>query len=384
MAQFEDAIAGSYDDLAGLRRKVRLWNVVGIVLFLLPGPGWLLLFFLSVLFGSRVKKMQTELKIREAGQEGERKTRAIFEKLDQRYFVFSDLTIEVDAQRSQIDHIVVGPTGVFVIETKNLNGYIEGQASDHQVVQYKVGRKGGEYRKQLYNPVRQVSTHVYRVAQLLKKHGLRTWVTGVVYFSNPDAEVALDGGAIAVFCAADDGEEQVYALIAGARGNVSSSEVQSIVRLIRSARLDGKDNGTAPPRSRPTPSQARPRRGSVADANSDDLGDEALRQHLLNIAVTSLDENQLVLQGLSAGELEQLVLERNLLDQEHLKEIAERMHAEADQTHQLMMSEHQEAMSMADPYLHPGIDTAIDHDYHGIPNGLDNPGNFSSGDFGGL
>ena len=384
MAHLEETTSGSYGDIAGLRRKVRAWRILAVVLILFVGPGWFLLFFVSVLFGQRIKRMQTELEILEAGLEGERKTRSIFAKLDDRYIVFSDLTLEVSAQRSQIDHIVVGPTGVFVIETKNLNGYIEGQASDHQVVQHKVGRKGGEYQKQLYNPVRQVSTHVYRVAQLLKKNGLKIWVTGVVYFSNPDAEVALDGGPVAVLCAADDGEEQLHTLIEGASGNVAASDVQLIVRLIRSARVDSKDTmvlTTGAPRSRPIPRQDVTRRGFSPSASTNDAADEAKRQHLLSIATASEDADPMALQGLSANELEQLALQQNLLDQQQLEEIVRQMHSEADHAHELMMREHQEAMSMSDPYMHPGIDVAIDHDYHGIPNGLGGPGDFSGGGF---
>jgi hypothetical protein len=53
--------------------------------------------------------------------------------LDEReYRVFKDLTLPTRGGTTQIDHVVVSRFGVFVIETKNLTGWIFGGADQAQ------------------------------------------------------------------------------------------------------------------------------------------------------------------------------------------------------------------------------------------------------------
>lgn len=56
------------------------------------------------------------------GAAGERKTAKRLSRLDSRYKVLHDR--KVSGRKWNIDHIVVGPTGVFAIETKNVKGRV--------------------------------------------------------------------------------------------------------------------------------------------------------------------------------------------------------------------------------------------------------------------
>ncbi|MGF9796371.1 nuclease-related domain-containing protein [Brevibacillus agri] len=173
-----------------------------------------------------------KIKIVYSGLKGEKNTKKLLATLPDSYTVLSDIKVEVEGKSSQIDHIVVGPTGVYVIETKNMNGSIVGNESDHQFVQHKIGRRGGEYSKSFYNPVKQVGTHVYRLATYLKKHSLETWVQGVVYFSNPDAEVNVNSGKIPVF-SFEDGPNQIVRYVTHHEGETLSTEkVKRIADLL--------------------------------------------------------------------------------------------------------------------------------------------------------
>lgn len=59
-----------------------------------------------------------------AGIIGERKvTRTLARALSNEYSMFNDVNLE-SVTRGNIDHIVVGPTGIFVLETKNYRGRI--------------------------------------------------------------------------------------------------------------------------------------------------------------------------------------------------------------------------------------------------------------------
>jgi hypothetical protein len=115
-------------------------------------------------------------KILKSGIDGERKTQAVFSALPDTCTVISDLAITAEGKQSQIDNVVVAPTGIFVIEVKNMNGDIVGNGEDKQLSQHKIGRKCGEYSKTFYNPIKQVGTHVYRLKSLLRENGLNAWV----------------------------------------------------------------------------------------------------------------------------------------------------------------------------------------------------------------
>ena len=64
------------------------------------------------------------------GARGERKViKALGSKLDSAvYNQFHDLNLPVGNDTTQIDHVVVSPYGVFVIETKNYSGWIFGDS----------------------------------------------------------------------------------------------------------------------------------------------------------------------------------------------------------------------------------------------------------------
>ncbi|MEC2745716.1 nuclease-related domain-containing protein, partial [Bacillus cereus] len=62
------------------------------------------------------------------GKAGEKLVKRILSKLDsQSYCVLHDVTVNTEyGDTTQIDHIVIAETGVFVIETKNYEGWIYG------------------------------------------------------------------------------------------------------------------------------------------------------------------------------------------------------------------------------------------------------------------
>jgi hypothetical protein len=46
------------------------------------------------------------------------------------YHLIKNITIPADGGTTQIDHIIVSPFGVFVVETKNMKGWIFGKEED--------------------------------------------------------------------------------------------------------------------------------------------------------------------------------------------------------------------------------------------------------------
>lgn len=64
-------------------------------------------------------------------------------ELPDEYIVFHDLLFESNGHSTQIDHIVISPYGVFVIETKGYKGWIlGGEYSEYWTISEKAVAKG--------------------------------------------------------------------------------------------------------------------------------------------------------------------------------------------------------------------------------------------------
>ena len=99
------------------------------------------------------------------GKRGENKVRwVISETIENEQYVINDLILVNEGKSSQIDHIVINPRGIFVIETKNYSGEIYGSENQRewtQVLAY------GKVKNKLYNPLKQNATHIYNVKKIV-------------------------------------------------------------------------------------------------------------------------------------------------------------------------------------------------------------------------
>ena len=74
---------------------------------------------------------------------------------------------------AQIDHVVISPYCVFVIETKNYNGEIKGGRTDQQ---WSVSN-----RYKLYNPLKQNYGHIKAIENLIKGVGVVKFVSMISF-----------------------------------------------------------------------------------------------------------------------------------------------------------------------------------------------------------
>lgn len=146
---------------------------------------------LTVIISSVLSKKRTERNITIAGKQGEERTAYLLHSLPEKYKLIRNAVISYEGRKSEIDNIVVGNTGVFIIETKNLRGHIVGDSQERDWTQHKVGRGGTPYCKDFYNPVKQVATHIYRLKGIFRQNKVRVFINGAVYFSNPEAYVSI-------------------------------------------------------------------------------------------------------------------------------------------------------------------------------------------------
>lgn len=79
------------------------------------------------------------------------------------YFSLNNLTLATHNGTTQIDHVVVSRYGIFVIETKNIDGWIFG---DERSPQWSIVKPGRKFKMQ--NPLHQNYRHVKAIAEFLK------------------------------------------------------------------------------------------------------------------------------------------------------------------------------------------------------------------------
>ena len=175
-------------------------------------------------------KLKNEMEILYAGIEGEQNSAKLISRLPDTYCAFQNLKVKFDGKTSETDLVLVGPTGIFIIEIKNLNGQIVGSYDAQHWTQHKVGRGGTPYSKKLYSPIKQVGTHVYRLANILRKNGIRTYVNACVFFSNDECELNLSGNIqkTPVFNDIDD----LYRHILNFGNSLPDKEISKICKLL--------------------------------------------------------------------------------------------------------------------------------------------------------
>ena len=146
----------------------------GVVLWLF-GKSFVLILGGIVLFLAVGHRMSIREDERErghvtAGLRGETQiTRILKAALPDDTYIFNDLNLKHGFHKAQVDHIVVSPRGLFVIETKNWRGTIRGKEREAQWQQI---RNPGDRPVSVSNPIQQNERHVSVLKGCLAKAGI--------------------------------------------------------------------------------------------------------------------------------------------------------------------------------------------------------------------
>lgn len=130
----------------------------------------------------------TERQVKKQGREAEEYISTYLRSLGREYLVFDNVLLKTNSKggTTQIDHIVVSPYGIFVIETKSHKGKIFGNIESKNWVQTLITRKGVQKYK-FYNPVLQNAGHIRALSKLLGMD--YRYFSGIVVFSNPNTDI---------------------------------------------------------------------------------------------------------------------------------------------------------------------------------------------------
>ncbi len=131
-------------------------------------------------------------RIYNAGWEGEKQVAKLLNsKLSDDYFLINDLYLHNGG--GDIDHVVLAPSGIFVLETKNWSGDITCNGDDWQ----RAGKRNFKG-----SPSRQVTRNAAKIKNLLDSsqvfRSLDVWVEGIVVFTNNNAALHLNGPTVLI------------------------------------------------------------------------------------------------------------------------------------------------------------------------------------------
>ena len=178
----------------GTRKKANSYTkqsiiffVLGFVFFfgVLVHLAFLVLAIIFVIIGFCLLGKQTTWNI---GAEGEESVIRALQNLNSSFKVVNDVVLPGDNQN--IDHVVVGPPGTFVIETKNHNGNI--RCYEDEWTRNKIGRRGTRYSAYIGNPSKQAKRNAIVLRNWLQSQNIDVgYVGAVVVFSNEDVSLKV-------------------------------------------------------------------------------------------------------------------------------------------------------------------------------------------------
>lgn len=152
-----------------------LFLLIGVVSwFLGRSTGWIwggvaLAFFAYAHF-LKSKQNARDEQFMAAGLRGESEVaKMLTEGLDNTYYVYNDLSIRSGFHRAQIDHMVVSPKGIFLLETKNWRGRLSGDEADRKWTQQAYPDRPP---RTLSSPILQNQRHIAVLSRFLRSGGV--------------------------------------------------------------------------------------------------------------------------------------------------------------------------------------------------------------------
>ncbi|MBQ0138449.1 MAG: NERD domain-containing protein [Kurthia sp.] len=102
--------------------------------------------------------------VQQKGREGEQEIQGILQKLPGEFLLYNNLYIPISTDKwTEIDLVIVHEKGIFVFESKNYTGLVEGEAHEQQWSK----TYSESYNQKFYNPIKQNNTHMNALRQIL-------------------------------------------------------------------------------------------------------------------------------------------------------------------------------------------------------------------------
>ncbi len=162
---------------------------------------WMLIILGTILFlfgGIVLMNRAGEIAIWRAGLAGQKVVPKTLEKISDDFTLLNNISLK--GRNCDIDHIVVGKSAIFAIESKHYNGEIYGQGEEWSYL--KRGRAGGFYRGHIGNPARQIKRSTWELKEVIDESVAENtdglWIEPVVVFTHPNTTLRITDSPIKV------------------------------------------------------------------------------------------------------------------------------------------------------------------------------------------
>jgi hypothetical protein len=140
-----------------------------------------------------IRKLDKKIDNYRAGQEGEnRVVETILQTLDGSWSLFSNIQLP-GRNKADLDAVLVGPSGVWVLEIKNFSGEYRNIGEGWE---YRAKKRWNVYKK---SPSRQACKNAARLGEFLKADGIRQWVDPAIVWANQESALRVENPSVAVW-----------------------------------------------------------------------------------------------------------------------------------------------------------------------------------------
>jgi hypothetical protein len=167
---------------------------LGIIAFILV-LGFLALFTWLILFipDQITKRLDNQIELFRLGEEGEERTvQMVIQALDGNWSLFRNVSLR-GRNKGDLDIVLVGPPGVWVLEVKNLRGDYRNIGETWEY------RQGGKWKTASASPSRQATRNAARLGDFLLADHLKTWVNPAVVWANEESPLFVENPSSAVW-----------------------------------------------------------------------------------------------------------------------------------------------------------------------------------------
>ncbi len=169
-----------------------------------------------------------------SGVRGESDTLEILKKLPKDFTIITNPVILNRGVTLELDFVVIGKNGVFIVESKNYRGIISGKTSSTKWKQIKHGKNDKVYEKEVGNPVKQAHRQGRRMLEMFRDFDITADIYPIVYFVDNRSELKIQDDAetgVAVF----NKQKQLLDYIVSTSGKqtVNNTELTKIIRFFK-------------------------------------------------------------------------------------------------------------------------------------------------------
>ncbi len=173
-------------------------------------------------------------KILLSGVKGENNTLDILKKLPKDFTIITNPVILNRGVSLELDFVVIGKNGVFIVESKNYRGIISGSTSKANWKQIKHGKNDKVYEKEVGNPVKQAHRQGRRMLETFRDFDITADVFPIVYFVDSRSELKIqDDAKVGIPILNDEKQLLDYIVNTTGKETVSNTELAKIIRFFK-------------------------------------------------------------------------------------------------------------------------------------------------------